>query len=1469
MATMATPKAIADMMVLVCSLTFGIVMFVVLSIRTVSLLVRERRREQFNEILKHSQSSAPSPIVVPDLYSKFTQLASRADIDPNERLVLPSGSLNNPSYMQIKLREQQPVRRVSEVLSNPPSEVDETADDVEESVLSTTTRTVLIGKPSPSFHAKRPRPLDLATIASPSPAVNRRALSESLQDISSVDVFAASDANQQPVLIQLEVAPRLRPLALKTPFKSELRLEHPMTARLQETVSPHVPNITGRATVDAAPCTVSIHVLSPALAAVADVTPAATSSPPPPPGPLQLSRAQTRQASLKSLAALAGRIDPKGEPGKVSAQVKSPLPLSLAVPTGRSGSDKSVSAAAAGSVQQQRKDVNRIAPARSIAPKKPPTYREVKIVQKQHTKGGLTRTKSFSHWSDVRHRGTLPSPMTGTSDLHRRNGLFTPINKKSLHRQLSDPLGKHDSEDLNALLKTTQFMQRHNLLSPVEVRRLLEIPGMKPGNEKISFIDRLVALILGTHKLFSFGSKSYQALDGPARVVLLFASFHVQLFLVVYSYGNQFMSIPNCDQEPCPIVVVGSWKDIIVGVVIAFITIPVPWVLTAFLSKQLPEPLYRHTIDTEESTKRKFKLPCSKYKLIGFLLSLATIAVMLFFSYRWLTLGVPVDHVVSGRWLVALVACVVVDLFAADFIRVLIHTVFQWWMFKPSQSLRTPKLKRRVAVHWISYVLLIGAAYGLFTLERGFYTVFGAFSQQLDIELAFVVFLLVGNSSMLLLCLFIFFIKPAKWGTPQSVKMWDEMRSLHTKEINSVAVLISCHLSADVIQQTLEKALHIFSPSQIFVCDNGRCTNPLDLWECVHEDCSCGIEGTRYFSSEVQVENHFEQHPTHLVRGYAQGKTAWLCEQVSINYNQSQYPFRVPLPGASQERINYVWIPEGSKVVALWYVAYHYTGWGSKFKYIFQMDDDVLFPSTFILPFSSFEGPQTCNTVAVALPLHAVNMKQENPAETRPFVAWQELEYRSAGYMKYVQSFFGSAFFCHGAASFWRRPAFCAVMKEHNTMHAGDDVQMGLVLHGLRNRLKIIDTDPDKPYRIDTCWHSSIGTQVPICWMHNSDWKLLLHRLLLGLSIGLIDSWLVRLFAHWKTKPCPCGEPSLLFQRALGWDTTEHRFVKHYTELFVRSLRPRNRRVNWLIAAICVSQLYIALTDVTRLWLLPISFIFNWEMVLIGLGVSWGVGVITMFAFNYVILKQRGHQPPPYRDILLFPIYKFVCVVFFRSVATLYNLFWYLPFNQNKEIIRKRMFPCNCADHDCASKRYQPPFFYYSERGHLPQGPHDNVNVWAECNLKQWHVIDRSISKHIKNKHLTEWSKKLVNIAGIKTKASRWLHRTQRNMTIKKLKEATRRGLITPSGELGKHAATSAMSLLFNSSLARHKGTTDTIKNLHAEFDSHVEYSASTDQVGSIPTPIAVPVTVSVSTPLPVPVEESAPAELDSVVVSI
>lgn len=150
--------------------------------------------------------------------------------------------------------------------------------------------------------------------------------------------------------------------------------------------------------------------------------------------------------------------------------------------------------------------------------------------------------------------------------------------------------------------------------------------------------------------------------------------------------------------------------------------------------------------------------------------------------------------------------------------------------------------------------------------------------------------------------------------------------------------------------------------------------------------------------------------------------------------------------------------------------------------------------------------------------------------------------------MKVLQSECGSALFAHGAISLWQKDMMLAVLRQHNTLFDGEDLQMGVILHSF-----------NAGYAIKTVAHVSVETAVPahfICaHQHNSP------KAKKQYNVPIIHDLLRPFIAPFKCNAWGCGfeEKSLFRQRVCSWDKGSHRAFWWYVQLLL---------FNWSFATI-------------------------------------------------------------------------------------------------------------------------------------------------------------------------------------------------------------------------------------------------------------------------------------------------------------
>ena len=463
------------------------------------------------------------------------------------------------------------------------------------------------------------------------------------------------------------------------------------------------------------------------------------------------------------------------------------------------------------------------------------------------------------------------------------------------------------------------------------------------------------------------------------------------------------------------------------------------------------------------------------------------------------------------------------------------------------------------AAYYFFYTVLVCAAYLLSPNYTFWITVFNAPSVFLYFTALWLEFILLGAA--------LFFVA---WPTvPVEQRRRTAMLLERTEQLKDASLLITTHLSEEIIHATLVAALRVYEPDHIFVCDNANSATPLD-------------------------------------------DTSEVCRRLSREYH-SRHGNPIDSPG-----IQYIWIAEGNKTVALYYTCKYHV----KTKFVMTTDDDVLLPPDIYIPIQWFNE----TTKALCFTIQVENLKTRE-GKLMYITNFQDVEYKVAGFFKIFQARFGSCMSAHGAISMWEKDLFLDVLWEHNTMFNGEDLQMGIILQKM-----------NKNYRMATVGEVSVPTEAP-------------------------NHYICRHLLR-----CRCIEGNSLFQQRIrSWDPAAHRFLPSFMTILIWYWK----RNVWILKPFVLYEMWTILQDWIRF---PLAFYY---IVLLpfdffrGFGVTVVINAVLMIIFNQWVFRFRPDQKIPLPVVLLFAFYR-ILVLFFRFLALLYNLFHYVPFVRNKRIIKDR-----------------------------------------------------------------------------------------------------------------------------------------------------------------------------------------------------
>lgn len=143
--------------------------------------------------------------------------------------------------------------------------------------------------------------------------------------------------------------------------------------------------------------------------------------------------------------------------------------------------------------------------------------------------------------------------------------------------------------------------------------------------------------------------------------------------------------------------------------------------------------------------------------------------------------------------------------------------------------------------------------------------------------------------------------------------------------------------------------------------------------------------------------------------------------------------------------INYFWLPKtGNKTVALAVGAEYVAKHRPELTKALVLDDDTEVPDNYDIRLELFED----NCVqGIVYPIRG-----KSPYNKAPYVSrWQDLEYLLADLENAFFDQSDSVYRPHGAASLWLITTLVKILRKHNTVFKGEDVEMGRIMQVLPN----------------------------------------------------------------------------------------------------------------------------------------------------------------------------------------------------------------------------------------------------------------------------------------------------------------------------------------------------------------------------------------------------------------------------------
>ena len=276
--------------------------------------------------------------------------------------------------------------------------------------------------------------------------------------------------------------------------------------------------------------------------------------------------------------------------------------------------------------------------------------------------------------------------------------------------------------------------------------------------------------------------------------------------------------------------------------------------------------------------------------------------------------------------------------------------------------------------------------------------------------------------------------------------------------------IIACHNSSDRVQNTINHILKHAEPWQIFVADNGSSAEQMTKTRRCCAECSMKYEeahplyggdvinfGTisegsktiAQFATAFNIYRKWYLQEDNSPIEMKKNKKCPLCEKSSVG-KASMSTFISE--DCDRQSFN---IEEAEGDICDLCMC------GARPKYVTLLDDDTLLPANWDEEelSSIFLSNDRIKCIAYAL---------RSSDTSRALPALEDLEYLISGFVKLSQAeIFGTTIFASGACNTWKLDFIVDILFRHDTMHHGDDLQQGLLLHSFKGREWVVNPIED------------------------------------------------------------------------------------------------------------------------------------------------------------------------------------------------------------------------------------------------------------------------------------------------------------------------------------------------------------------------------------------------------------------------
>eukprot|EP01135_Chromosphaera_perkinsii_P010329 Nk52_evm1s2118 gene=Nk52_evmTU1s2118 len=255
--------------------------------------------------------------------------------------------------------------------------------------------------------------------------------------------------------------------------------------------------------------------------------------------------------------------------------------------------------------------------------------------------------------------------------------------------------------------------------------------------------------------------------------------------------------------------------------------------------------------------------------------------------------------------------------------------------------------------------------------------------------------------------------------------------------------IIACHNSSDRLCKTIDAILRHAEPWQIYIADNGSSVNEVIMTR------QCCIEASKKY------ENANPEYGGDFVQFCTISEGSKTVAQFATAFNAYRKAYMSSDSEDCHETLSSDWELNDPSASDTNSSSSLRNGTFAP-KYVTFLDDDTLLPENWSEHIITSTFVSSDDIKCVAYPLRSSRKDLALPA-------MEDLEYLISDFVKIAHTkLLSTTIFASGACNTWRLDCVVDILFRHDTMHHGDDLQQGLLLHSFAGRRWVVDPFEDK-----------------------------------------------------------------------------------------------------------------------------------------------------------------------------------------------------------------------------------------------------------------------------------------------------------------------------------------------------------------------------------------------------------------------